>query len=386
MKRTSTAILVPLLISGLLAGCSSFGLDKVLPDNSVDYKKERAAEKNLEVPPDLTSRSLKDRGMVPELGGVSVSYAELESDAVARNRRDGGSGEIVPEIDGVELARDGQDRWLVIQADADTVWNRTLEFWQQNGVLLVEQDPMTGVMRTSWLENRADIKQDMITNAVRSVFDGLYDAGTRDQYRVRIERTGPDTTELYLTHFGMEEDVVTDSGGDSNQVVWNRRPRDPQLEAEMLRRLMVYLGVAEDKAQARLAAGVTQSQARSRLAISDAGSSLLINDGYARAWRLAGLALDRVGFVVQDRNRDAGIYYVRYADPEGDQGEKKGWLSKLAFWNSDDDKPPVETLYQVHVQATAENQTRVTVHDETGAALDTKVAKRILTLMHEQLR
>ncbi len=384
MKPISTVILLPLLFSSLLAGCSSLGMDKVFSDTSVDYKKEKAAEKNLEVPPDLTSRSIKDRAMVPELGGVSVSYAELESDA-ARNRRDGGSGEVAPEIDGVELERDGQDRWLLIHADADTVWNRTLDFWQQSGVLLVDQDPMTGVMRTSWLENRADIKSDMVTNAVRSVFDGLYDAGTRDQYRVRIERMGPNTTGLYLTHFGLEQKIVTGLSGESEQAVWERRPRDPQLEAEMLRRLMVHMGVSEDKAKARLAAGVSQSAARSQLAISDQDSSLLINDSYARAWRLAGLALDRVGFVVQDRNREAGVYYVRYADPEAGQTEKS-WLSKLAFWRSNDAKPPVEAVYQVQVKAAGDNQTRVTVHDEQGGSLDTKVAKRILILMHEQLR
>lgn len=384
MKPTSSAILLPLLLSGLLAGCSSFSVDKILPDNSVDYRKEKAADKQLEVPPDLTARSIKDRATVPDAGGVSVSYTELESDATARRANASGNADVVPEVAGVDLARDGQERWLVIHSDADTVWNRTLEFWQQSGVLLVEQDPMVGVMRTSWLENRADIKRDFITNAVRSVFDGLYDAGTRDQYRIRLERTGPDTTELYLTHFGLEEDIVTNAAGESDQSVWNRRPRDPQLEAEMLRRLMVFMGVSENKAKARLAAGVTQSQARSQLAINGQGSALLINDGFARAWRLAGLALDRVGFVVQDRNRDAGIYYVRYADPEAGT-EKKGWLSKLAFWK-DDEKPLVETLYQVQVKASGDEQTRVTVHDDKGQPLDTKVAKRILTLMHEQLR
>jgi len=385
MKLISTSILLPVLAAGLLAGCSSFQTDNWLPDNSVDYRKEKAADKNLEVPPDLTSRSIKDRAMVPELGGVSVSYSELESDARGRTVRDSGSGEVVPPIAGIELKRDEQERWLVIEGDADTVWNRTLDFWQQSGVLLVEQDPVTGVMRTSWLENRGDIKVDFLTNAVRSVFDGLYDAGTRDQYRIRLERTGPKTTELYLTHFGLEQEILTDTGGGANQSVWNRRPRDPQLEAEMLRRLMVHLGVSEDVAKARIAAGVEQSKARSQLVVGATGSSLLINDGFARAWRLAGLALDRVGFTVQDRNRDAGVYYVRYADPEADQGEKKGWLSSLAFWR-DDKVVAKDVVYQVQVKASSDTQTTVTVHDEKGQALESAVSKRILTLMHEQLR
>lgn len=386
MKPTSTPLLLPVLIAGLLSGCSTFSADSWLPDNSVDYRKEKAADKNLEVPPDLTSRSIKDRSMVPDASGVSVSYTELESDAQARKLQGGGAGDVVPEIAGIEMMRDGQDRWLVIQGDADTVWNRTLDFWQQSGVLLVEQDPMTGVMRTSWLENRGDIKSDFLTNTVRSLFDGLYDAGTRDQYRIRLERTGDKNTELYLTHFGAEQEILTNASGEGDQAVWNHRPRDPQLEAEMLRRLMVHLGVADDAAKAKLAAGVEQSKARSQLVTGANGNSLIINDGFARAWRLAGLALDRVGFTVQDRNRDAGIYYVRYTDTEATSGEKKGWLSKLAFWNSSDKVAPKDVLYQVLVKAGSDTQSMVTVHDDKGQSLDTEVAKRILTLMHEQLR
>ena len=154
----------------------------------------------------------------------------------------------------------------------------------------------------------------------------------------------------------------------------------------MLRRLMVHLGVSDDVAKARLAAGVEQAKARSQLVTGANGSSLLINDGFDRAWRLAGLALDRVGFTVQDRNRDAGTYYVRYSDPEADSGEKKGWLSKLAFWNSSDKVAPKDVVYQVQVKASGDAQSVVTVHDDKGQALDTEVSKRILNLMHEQLR
>lgn len=383
MNSTSTSLLLPVLITGLLAGCSSFSTDNLLPDSSVEYRREKAASNNLEVPPDLTSRTIKDRAMLPEQGGVSVSYSELQTEARIRDQQEG-RGDVVPKVASVALKRDGQDRWLVIQNDADTVWNRTLDFWQQQGVLLLEQDPVVGVMRTSWLENRADIGTDIVTDTIRSVFDGLYDAGTRDQYRVRLERAGPSTTELYLTHFGMEEEIITDSGDQGDQSVWLHRPRDPQLEAEMLRRLMVHLGVAEEVATARIAAGQEVEQSRARLSTNAEGSALLIDEGFARAWRLAGLALDRVGFTVQDRNRDAGVYYVRYSDPEAGQGEDKSWWSSL--WQDDERPVAADLVYQVQVKASGDNQTRVTVHDDAGRTLDTTVSKRILTLMHEQLR
>lgn len=384
MKLISTRTLLPMLALGLLSGCSSFSVDNVLPDNSVEYRKEKGAGKNLEVPPDLTKRSIKDRLTVPDLGGVSVTYSELQAGQQAGGKA--GTGSVLPEISGIRMMRDGEDRWLVIDGDADTVWNRTLEFWQDSGVLLQEQDPVVGVMRTSWLENRGAIGSDFITNTLRSVFDGLYDAGTRDQYRVRLERVGEHRTELYLTHFGVEEDIVTDRGGNAEQSVWNRRPRDPQLEAEMLRRLMIHLGLEESRANAQLAAGTAQRAERSRLTSSERASSLTIEQDFARAWRLSGLALDRIGFAVQDRNRDAGIYYVQYADPEAGQAEEKGWFDSLAFWRDEEAPKDLTQVYQVKVQVVSEGRTQVTVHDDKGQRLNTKVARRILTLMHEQLR
>jgi len=386
MKLSPNPLLVSLLAAGLVSGCSSFHTDSWLPDQSIDYRKEKDAGKSLEVPPDLTSRSIKDRSMVPDAGGVSVTYKELQQGAGLPGGSDASRADVLPTIGDIQVKRDGQDRWLVIDGDADTVWNSVLDFWQQNGILLMEQDPMVGVMRTTWLENRADIGNDFVTNAIRSVFEGLYDAGTRDQYRVRLERTGPHTTELYLTHFGAEEEILTDTAGEGDQSVWQHRPRDPQLEAEMLRRIMVHLGVQANRAEAKVAAGEQARGARSQIVNTAGGSSLAINEGSARAWRLAGLALDRVGFTVQDRNRDAGVYYVRYADPDADQPESKGFLSKLAFWRDKETVAPAEVVYQVQLKAAGDQQTLVTVHDDKGQRLNSDVAKRILTLMHEQLR
>jgi outer membrane protein assembly factor BamC len=241
-------------------------------------------------------------------------------------------------------------------------------------------------MRTSWLENRASIGIDFITDTLRSVFDGLYDAGTRDQYRVRLERVGEGKTELYLTHFGVEEQIVTDRAGTTEQSVWNHRPRDPDLEAEMLRRLMIHLGLEENRAKAQLAAGQEVRGERAKLVSSDRASSLTIEQDFPRAWRLAGLALDRIGFAVQDRDRNAGVYYVQYTDPEAAQAEDEGWLDKLAFWRDEELPEDLTKLYQVQLKGAAAGSTVVTVHDDKGQRINTKVARRILTLMHEQLR
>ncbi|MCG6967404.1 MAG: outer membrane protein assembly factor BamC [Chromatiaceae bacterium] len=369
-----------------LAACSS--VDNVLPDKSVEYKRERQAERNLEVPPDLTSDRINDRMSVPDnIGGVSTSYSDYLTDRKMRGADEGAravsEGGVLPQIQNIEVKRDGDERWLVVGAPVDGVWQRVVDFWQENGILMQEQDPAVGIMRTAWLENRADIANDWLTDSIRKVFEGAYDAGTRDQYRLRFERTDDNRTEIYLTHFGMEEQPVEGTSGTTDRTMWVPRARDPGLEAEMLRRLMVYLGAADERARSQLAATGERERARSQLFSTSDGTQLMIADDFGRAWRLVGLALDRVGFAVEDRDRSAGIYYVRYHDPAQEDAEK-GWLSKLAFWSEDKNIDKVNR-YQVRVAAKAQ-QTVVSVADEQGVADSSPTAIRILTLLQEQIR
>ncbi len=388
MKKLSSKLLLALIVIGLTA-CSSYNVDDVLPDKKVEYKRERQAERDLEIPPDLTSDRVNDRMAVPDSsGGLSTSYTEYVTDRQLRGVEDGSprvaTGGVLPSVKDIQVERDGDVRWLLVDANVDEVWDRVVNFWQENGILMLEEDPTVGIMRTSWLENRAEISRDMITDSIRKVFDGLYETGTRDQYRVRLERTGDDRTEIYMTHFGMEEQVVQSSGGGVENTVWVPRPRDPELEIEMMRRLMVFLGAADERARSQLAAGRQAKEARSQLVKArDGTTQLRIDESFSRAWRLIGLALDRVGFAVEDRDRTAGIYYVRYNDPSK-QDADKSWLSSLAFWSDDKDVDKVNQ-YQVKV-STSDQQTVVRVANDKGQPDDSPTAIRILTLLKEQIR
>jgi outer membrane protein assembly factor BamC len=378
-------ILILLLLPLLLLGCSSLNLDKVLPDKQVEYKREVIADKQLEVPPDLTSSRIDNR--VPGLtGGGAASYSDYAStrggDSAAVISR--GTREVLPEVPDIKVLRDGRDRWLVIKGPAEEVWDKVVDFWQENGILLEEMDPQAGFMETSWLENRADIPNDAITDFIRGIFEGAYGAATRDRFRIRLEEgEQPGTTELYLTHFGMEQDFATGTTNEEDQIFWKIRPRDPGLEEIMLRRIMVFMGLAEQQAKAELAAARELKGVRSRLEKGEDQLDLLVEEPFDRAWRTVGLALDRVGFVVEDRDRSRGNYYVRYKDPTAGSGDK-GWLSKLAFWRSDE--PAAEgRLYQVHLESAGEG-TRVSVQDEEGGLLTGDTAQRILVLVQEQLK
>ena len=364
-KRFFKVVAVALAATLLTAACSTISGGK-----KADYKKARTTE-SLEVPPDLTATSIKEAPDLPSAAGTSLS--EMNRSAPAA-----GTPTVLPQAGDIRVEHDGNQEWLLIRAKPAQVWPKVREFWLQQGFLIKMEDPRLGILQTGWNENRADIPSDIIRNTLGKVLDFVYSAATRDQFRVRLEHgTTPDTTELYLTHRGMEE-VVTGTAEDRS-TMWKPRPSDPELEAEMLKRLMVFLGASEEKAKTALT-GQPQAQRRAELVSDSSGVMLIDKEDFSRAWRRTGVALDRVGFAVADRNRADGVYFVRYNDPLA--GEEKGFLSKLAFWSSDEEKAK---QYRIVLQAQGP-ETHIIVRNEQGERENSSTAKRILTLLEEQLR
>ncbi len=358
-----------LALALLASGCSTF--HKIVPRKKVDYKQSRET-RPLEVPPDLSSSQIKDRLQVP---GAEASYRAYQRRQAPAG---GAAAAVLPRFPGVHLAHDGATRWLVIDAPAEAVWPKVRAFWLQNGFLLRVDDPKAGILETDWAENRADIPQGPIRRLLSKALDTLYSSATRDRFRVRLERgERPGTTELFLTHQGMEE-VVQGTPDEDGSTIWRPRPSDPELEAEMLQRLMVYLGVQAEQAR-QLAAQKPAAAARAELGRDQGGPLLQVHEGFARAWRRTGIALDRVGFAVEDRNRSRGIYYVRY-HPE-DTG-KKGFLSRLAFWRH---RHKAGDRYQVRV-IPGDRLTRIRILTDQGEPAPAATAKAILELLLKELR
>lgn len=383
--RTALALLLPSLT--LLAACSSFSVDDYLPDHSLAYKKQREAGENLELPPDLVSGQFDDAMDVPDLGG-SATYSEYVGER-QQKRQVAQTGDVLPDVKDITYHREGDRRWIQVSAKPQALWPRLEGFWRERGILLAEKNPTTGVMVTDWIENRAQIKSDPITNLFRKALDSVYSTGTRDQYRLRLEPgPKPGTTDVFLTHRAMEEQLLRNTVGEEATSMWQAVPSDPDKEAAMLRSIMMYLGVTAERAKRVVAEGGTPSSAaggapamaKSRLEAG--GSVLVIDDEMRNAWRLVGGALDRSGFAVEDRDMTQGVYYVRYDDPSKAE-KKKGFFSKMAFWR--DDKVDTVTQYQVALSGSGK-ETRVMVRDQAGKPDTSPTALNILNLIKEQLR
>lgn len=368
-------VVVAAVASLSVAGCSTTLFD----GKALDYKSAGKLP-TLEVPPDLTAPATDGTFAVPANNQNATTYSAYAQQRDNQPKIEQQAG-VLPQSDKVQLERAGSERWLVVKATPEQVWPVLKEFWQELGFIVNVDRPAAGVMETDWAENRAKLPQDPIRSVLGKLFDSLYSTSERDKFRTRIERgREPGTVEIYISHRGMYEVIQGGDGGSGT--IWEPRPADPGLEGEMLQRLMVRFGVSEQQAKAT----VTQEsyQPRAKLVKQNGASMLAVDDGFDRAWRRVGLALDRVGFAVEDRDRASGIYYVRYDDPDVDSGKKSdSFLSKLAFWRSSEKHGAMK--YQVSVKGD-DNGSQVTVLTDKGQPTTPETADRILKLLLDQLK
>lgn len=384
LRPTATRLACTALVLSL-AGCSS--LD-IFSSGKVDYRTQSKQTQGLEVPPDLTQLAKDSRAQV-QGGSISASALNANRPAAAPTAGAAAPNTVALNAAGdVRIERSGTDRWLHTQASPEQVWPALRAFWQETGLQVVKEQPELGIMETNWAENRAKLPQDFIRQTIGKVFDNLYSTGERDMYRTRVER-GANGTDIFISHRGMQE-VYTSQSRDSTS--WQPRPSDPSLEAEMLSRLMLKLGghenaakavVAETPAQpatqaSKLAVGAEPNRARRPL--SEVPDSLSVADGFDRAWRRVALSLDRHGFTIEDRDRAAGLFYLRYADPEKAGQEEPNFFQRLFGA-----KGSTPVRYRVSVK-TEGDKSIVRILDERGQTIADDNAKRILSLLMDDLK
>lgn len=411
------------LLCQLLSACDSIPFIDTTPD----YK-GAGRSRPLEVPPDLTSISSNDTYNVP--GATTYSdYAQGQA-AQAEQRE-----QILPNPEGVRMERAGSQRWLVVEAPPEKIWPAIRDFWAELGFAVRVENPQTGVMETEWVDPSTITKDEKgnYLDKFQGWLDRLNTLQNRQKFRTRIDRgVEPNTTEIYLSHRSVadvhddgKERVRTSVGTVETgyRLEGKRNPEDEaranaeDIDAELLRRLMVHLGVDENRSRAVVKTVNEEVRAVPKKA-SDGTVYLAVNDEFDRAWRRVGLALDRVGFIVEDRDRSSGVFYVRYSDidEDGSSKPKKGIIDSLKFWGDDEeeDKAAAEAaakkqddkgvtdllkfwdsgkddldparLYLVKVESAEGDGSSVSITNRDGSPNRSNTAGRILNLLYEQLK
>ena len=300
--RHMTALAGAATLVCFMSGCSSLEEDKI------NYKSVQKGN-SLEIPPDLVQLSRDNRYQLP---GNSNSASGFEAGKSTQTA----TATAPLTVGDVSIERAGNQRWLVVKRAPDKVFPVLRDFWTDNGFLLDTDEQSLGIIETDWAENRAKIPESWIRSALGSIIDQVFDSGERDRFRTRFERVG-NKTEIYVSHQHMEETPTADGAA----FKWVFAKEDPGLNAAMLARMMVFLGSDIETAREQVA-NATKDPAGVQVQASDKGdqAELMLNESFDRAWRRVGVAIDSAGFSVEDRDRSAGEFFIRYLD--SDTGEK----------------------------------------------------------------
>jgi len=360
LQRTASVVAVTMLLSA----CS------VLEEDKINYKSAGKAPV-LEVPPDLTQLRKDSRYALENTSATATSFQNAAG-------RISDAGTAANALGKARVERQGNQRWLVVDLPADKVWESLRTFWTSNGFVLSTDTPDVGIMETEWAENRAKLPQDFIRKALGKALDALYSTGERDKFRTRIERNAQGGVEIYITHRGMIENYAD---AQKERTIWQTRPSDPELEIEFLRRLMVQLGTSPESAKAATQDAVVAPE--TQITLIDGHPAIVLNDTLDRVWRRTGVALDRSGFTVEDRDRATGIYFVRYvASPS--TNETPGFFSRL--FKSNPEQKTALSKYGLSLSAMGPTKTSLRVFNANGQPETSADAERILKLLSAQLR
>lgn len=324
--------LVLIATAAILTGCTSAGIDI---DRRGDYT-QTSAGKNLVIPPKISRYS-------------NVGDA-LQVDQSAN------TPQVNPNVPNATLMGEGLKRWVRIQAPADIIYARLEDFWASQGFTISQSQPAIGIMQTDWLE--VDNKG---PGVLGQVLASLQSAPFRDRYRTRVEQ-GAEGTDIFITHEGQQS-----SGG---RYGWVDDGSNAELEIEMLRKLMIYLGYGEAQAEQLLAnakVGENVDPVIAKMARLDGQTVLAVREPYDEAWQTVGFALEGLGFNIIQKDYNQGTYQI--------EKQPNGWFENLTSSTQ---------RYRIGISDQG-SQTAVGVLSESGELRQDSDATQFLEAILEQL-
>jgi outer membrane protein assembly factor BamC len=301
------------------ASCGLFGGDERPVYQGAEYYK------NLEVPPDLTEPDTADQ----------LSVAKPTEEAL-QQFRDNNKLEtvITPKFDGVRMVSYAGNSWIEVDNEVEKVWPRLLEFWEAEGIELVQKRPLLGFMETEWTERLGGEK-----GFFTSMFQ-KFQPDTKDKFRVRVERFDLDRkTRLYLSHSRIERQV---RGEYADEYIWVSQPSDLEAEREIISRMALFAGLSKEQSVALLEnyrpySSLIKIDSTNTIALTMKGSMDFV-------WRRSMRALDRMRMqdIIEDKANNTinfGVGKISSEDLEIEEDDddlsKSSWLMNL-FTDSDE--------------------------------------------------
>ncbi|MGI9310058.1 MAG: outer membrane protein assembly factor BamC [bacterium] len=207
------------------------GKDSRDEDSLFSITQPSRARTALEVPPDL----------------LDSATQKVRDNATARANANASGERVLPEVVGATIQKDAERSWLEVDAEAEAVWRKLVEFWAYEGIDLVEYRPESGVMETDWFVKSAKKPQ---SKGVGTVAVELFDAFTSrrtalDKFTLRLERNG-DATYVFVSHRAREK-IAKEYANKlkSTEYEWVERDEDAEKVAQLLQTIVLLFAGAE---------------------------------------------------------------------------------------------------------------------------------------------
>jgi len=350
------------LLSLFLSGCilqdqkqSSIDINSKNKEVTINYYANNSVT-SLEVPPDLTSPSYENSFRLSEFAsGIDTNMVNLTNSEIENNDK-----KILVAPSDISVKKSGNRRWLEVNKDSETIWKLSNQFLKELGFTIKNSNKKIGIMETNFLENRKPEipaqTMGFFRSALQATIENVnYTLPSVDKYKIRIEPKSDFITEVYLSVNSMAE--VISGSGNNETTLWQNSEKDYALEAEMLYRLMVYLGGDSAKAREKIISAKENNKVVVNVKDGLNGyAKLVFNLNLIDTWDNISWAISETNVQVEDRDIKERAFYINLA-----RTADKGIMSKIFGEDA------ILNTYQIQLKAIDSSLTEVYFQDISEA-------------------
>jgi len=286
-------------LTSAVSACSILpDIGEAFPDRS-KYYLEAKEMPELTLPEGMTRSSLNDLYVLPDPvdGPLMVDEKDLQPKALIAAEAD--QFVRVQALDG--------ESWIVMELATGQAWPRVRAFFEGNRLPLKQVDGKAGVLETNWLTSKSD-------------------PSVVERYRIAVgPGVQPSTAEIHVQQKSTSRETM-----ETIELDWDAVSDSSERERWMVMELANYL--VQDSSSAAvslLAQGISEASRVRVVAGDDMPAYIELQLGFDRAWAAMTLALKKTQFVVDDRDRSRGRYFVTYQPKALNEDGEPGFWSNL---------------------------------------------------------
>jgi len=370
----NTRFIGSMFIGVFVTGCSWFGREEGVIINPDDDYLEAVQAPSLSIPDDIARIENSDFIPIPQIPKQVNPRFYPDSpplpDAIYSNEK----------RDDVRMQKLGSRNWLIVPEPVTTSWPKLKQFFADNGVGLILDEPSMGRLDTEWLEiSQEDAYRDVIREILKeNQAEGILGEG-RNQFLVKLEQgLRVDSTEIHIRH---ENDLMNSTENQGAEAFWQMKSDSIDAERDVLNEIGAYIAAkVSEVTVSKVALEIGSVQKSELLRDSNGYPILRLKLDFQRAWATIGQALGNAEADIIELNREEREFIANL--PLESLGvEKTGQvLCRLTFSCSDRDR---ELPVLIQIRANGPDIFDVVVYTQEREQLDAEIAQQISVMLRD---